>query len=255
MTQKERTPYPTEGLSLQEAATHIHTFVGQDEFGNPTQEQYMVMGQEAAEYLTHRLAEHIEVSGFKPDIVIPVVRGGMPVARLLADYLGNLPCIAITIASNYSSNGREPPIVLHGLPDKSEFETGLRKLKKFKEGQTIQRVLLAESVADDGSTGDLAFKEVEEKWGVTRESGNLKFASLLVKSKALSQIHVDYYEGCHDLWIIFPWERKESFVTLFRKWKSYKEPLSDDKIKYRFRELGYKENDIAWFGKELFNKV
>lgn len=255
MTIKERTPLPAKDLSFQGSEIRLHIFAGQDKEGNPKEERYSVVCQGAMESLINSLAEKIEASGFKPDIVVTLVRGGMVPSRKISDRLGDLPSVCIAVGSKYNPDGtRIPPLVYQELPNKEELENTLRILGKLAPNKGIETVLMVDEVIDNGDSEAVAESQIEQKWHITHESGNLKIAAVSAKDKGLAHSHVDYYVFHTNDWIIHDWEKFETFVALFATWKAYKSPLPDEEIKERFRELGYSETDIVSFGKNLFKE-
>jgi len=113
------------------------------------------------------------MDGFKPDVVVGLVRGGTIPANLISQFL-DIPC--------YMVNKNEPS---HILP----------------EGQ---KVLVIDDINDSGK----AMTEISNYLTHEYES-NFKFATLV--SNEGSCFEVDYYsieinKIEEDLWIVFPWE-------------------------------------------------
>ncbi len=254
MTIKEKNPLSPDVLSFRGSEITRHSFPGEDKEGNPIEEEYLVIQQEAMEILIDQLEEKIRKSGVKFDVTITLVRGGMVPARKTVDIL-DVPTVAIGIGSRYDTNeNRIPPVIYQELPDKKQLEIALRLLGKLPEGKEIETVLIIDEVLDKADSQKRAEEHVEKKWGITRASGKLKTAAVSAKDKGLQNSVCDYYVFRTNLWIIHDWEKYETFVDLFHKWKGYKHPLSDDKIKTQFKELGYSEEHIERFGENLFKE-
>src|SRR6201982_103428 len=95
------------------------------------------------------LAATIVADGFRPDIVLAVARGGLPVAGALAYALDTKNCFAMNVEFYTAVDRRlDMPVVLPPTLDKVDL-TGLR-------------VLIADDVADTGKTLELVRKEVSE---------------------------------------------------------------------------------------------
>src|SRR5512147_855885 len=58
--------------------------------------------------LAWRLADRIRRSGFKPDLIVAVARGGYVPARLLCDFLDIYDLVSIRIAHYEGSSRRQP---------------------------------------------------------------------------------------------------------------------------------------------------
>ncbi|MFH0864409.1 MAG: phosphoribosyltransferase family protein [Candidatus Gottesmanbacteria bacterium] len=249
----EQRVFSVKDISFYNEKTHLHTFTGQDKEGRSTQERYLVMGQLVAESLVRSLALEVEKSGFSPDVIIGVTRGGFDPGRKMADYLNDLQIVVITLASGYNpDHTRVPPVFIQKLPSLLQTEKKLKKLRKLNSHQGIKRVLVVEEIIDQGDSVKKINQHIERKWHLSRTQRQIRYATLVARDAGLKTGLVDYYKLKTENWVIFPWERRESFKKLFKIWKAYKNPLPDSCIKERFTELGYSKKDIDWFGKDLF---
>jgi hypoxanthine phosphoribosyltransferase len=143
------------------------------------------------------LAEMIERSGFKPDLIVGIARGGWIPARLLSDFLSN-PNIASIKVEFYVGIGEtmNEPVVTQDIP------VDVRNLK----------VLVVDDVADTGKSLKLV-KEKLESMGA-RE---VKVATIYYKPWSIFK--PDFYVKTTDAWIIFPHEVKEAIEILYKKFK------------------------------------
>lgn len=113
------------------------------------------------------------MDGFKPDVIVGLVRGGSVPANLLSQFL-DIPC--------YMVNKDEE---VHILPDGNN-------------------VLVIDDINDTGS----AMTEISNYFMHEYEA-NFKYATLI--SNVGSSFEVDYYSVEinkieEDIWIVFPWE-------------------------------------------------
>ena len=144
------------------------------------------------EELAADVAEEVLMDGFRPDVVVGVLRGGVVAAKLVADYLGvgRLAVFEVKFYRGIGEHGEEP-VVTQPLVERVQ---GLR-------------VLLVDDVVDTGKTLALATSYVS-----MHGPREVRSASLYVKPWA--SVKPDYYGEETDAWIIFPWERMEAVREL-----------------------------------------
>ncbi len=135
---------------------------------------------EASRHLARVVAE----SGFRPDLVLAIARGGLPVGGALAYALDVKNCAAINVEF-YTGVGErmDVPVVLPPTPPLVDL-AGLR-------------VLLADDVADSGETLALVAELVRPHVAELR--------SAVLYRKPRSVVDPDYHWGHTDRWISFPW--------------------------------------------------
>ena len=133
------------------------------------------------------IATKISESGFEPDAIISILRGGIIPARLLADRLEitNIGTIEVKLYISAGRKGEKPyirqPLT---LPIKDK------------------RVLLVDDVSDSGLTLEFALQAISLYMPV-----EVKTATLYMKP--WTRLVPDYYAEEVDKWVVFPWERKE----------------------------------------------
>jgi len=130
------------------------------------------------------LATVIRLSGYRPDLVVAIARGGMLFAGGLAYALGIKACDALNIEF-YTGIGEtlpEPEILAPHLD--------LDSLAGAK-------VLLVDDVADSGRTLRLAVDLLAERAAQVR--------SAVLYTKPTTIIQPDYTWATTDRWIVFPW--------------------------------------------------
>jgi hypothetical protein len=133
---------------------------------------------------TRELAQQIADSGFRPDAVLSIARGGLTVAGALAYALGVKNCFTMNVEFYTGVDERLPvPVMLPPMLDVLDIR-GLR-------------VLVADDVADTGKTLEL----------VTSVIGDhvLDARNAVLYQKPHSVITADYAWKHTDLWIDFPW--------------------------------------------------
>lgn len=175
------------------------------------------------------LAERIEKSGFKPDVIVGISRGGWLPARIMSDLLDNpnLANIKVEFYVDIHKTTREPVITQHvsvSVKDK--------------------RVLVVDDVTDSGKSLRRVWEEL------LREAREVRTVTLY--HKPWSCFRPDFYARETDAWIIFPWEYHETVKKLGKRLldegKNRRE-MEDELVK-----IGLKAVLVKRFVKEIFGK-
>ena len=133
---------------------------------------------------TKSLAHAIADSGYEPDIVLAIARGGLLVAGALGYALGVKNVFTLNVEFYTGVDERlELPVILPPTPD-------LVSLSGLK-------VLVADDVADTGETIRLVHKTVAE------HVGEVRTAVLYEKPRSVEKC--DYVYRRTDAWITFAW--------------------------------------------------
>lgn len=173
--------------------------------------------------LTLKVAERIWKSGFNPDVLVGIARGGWIVARLLSDFLdnSNVTSIRIEFYKGIAETGEKPQITQPLMVDVKD-----------------KKVLICDDVADTGHSLIAAVKHVKEKG-----AKDIKVATLHLKP--WSSYRPDYFVVETNAWIIYPWEIRETISKLVSKLKS--EGKSRDEIRKELSKTGIKNALIDYF--------
>ena len=141
------------------------------------------------------LAQKIQLSSYKPDVIVAVCRGGLIPARILVDLLEARLLATIQI----------------------EFYIGLGETKEqptLKQALALpvagKRVLLVDDIADSGKSLQYAIAYLQGQGASEIKTGTIYF-------KAQSIIKPDFYEKETDCWVVFPWEAKETLRKIICK--------------------------------------
>ena len=164
--------------------------------------------------LVHAICDDIEKSNFKPDIIVGISRGGWIPARIVSDFLGNsqLANVSVEFYKQLGETKSKPTIT-------QPISVSVRDRK----------ILLVDDVADTGQSLKLVEKHLKKNG-----ASKIKIASIFYKP--WSAVVPDYYQIKTDLWIIFPWEIKESIKKIIEKFRNQKISIQD--IKDRLIKLG-----------------
>ncbi len=163
-----------------------------------------------------RLADLIEASGFKPDIIVGVARGGWIVARLLSDFLDNPNVVNVKVE------------FYRGVAETMEEPKISQPLSASVKGC---KVLIADDVADTGKSLEVVKRHVEEKG-----ASEVKIATVYYKPWSI--IKPDFYVDETTCWVIFPHEVKETMTKLLTRWLS--EGISVEEAKEKLLKSGIK---------------
>lgn len=137
------------------------------------------------------LAQSIADSGYKPDAILSIARGGFLIGGALGYALGVKNTLAMSVEFYTGENQRLPvPVVLPPIPKVSDFQ-----------GLTI---LIADDVADTGETLKLVQDFVAPHVKEAR--------SAVLYEKPHSVIKPDYRWQMTDKWINFPWSTLPSVL-------------------------------------------
>ncbi|MEA5454238.1 phosphoribosyltransferase [Sinomonas sp. JGH33] len=130
------------------------------------------------------LAADVVESGFEPDVVVAIARGGLLLAGAVAYALGTKSCGALNVEFYTGIDERLPePIVLPPLLDEASVHA--------------KRVLLVDDVSDSGRT--LAkVVDLITAWGAD-------VRTVCLYSKPRTILEPDFVWRRTDRWITFPW--------------------------------------------------
>ena len=156
--------------------------------------EYLILSWRDVYNLTLQLSERIVVSGFKPDVIVGIARGGWIPARILSDvlYMDTLQNIRIEYYTDVAAKGKEPRI--------TQPLTGSMKGKN---------VLLIDEVADTGDTLHHAIEHV-------KNLGAKGVRSAVLHYKPTSSIIPDYYMVETTSWTVYAWENRASIISLVK---------------------------------------
>jgi len=176
------------------------------------------------------LADKIRKSQFKPDTIVGVSRGGWPPARVLSDLLDN-PNLANVRAEFYL-----------GVAETKGEPTLTQPVSSPIEGK---KVLIVDEVVDTGKSLKLVKEHVLQQ-GATEA----KIATVYYKPWSI--IKPDYYEKETSLWIVFPWEIKETFRKLLKKCKQ--KNISLEKEMSKLVKAGLSTELVKKFSREILEE-
>ncbi|MBN2229496.1 MAG: phosphoribosyltransferase [Candidatus Thorarchaeota archaeon] len=187
---------------------------------------YLILSWQDVYNLTLQLSEKIVSSGFKPDIIVGIARGGWIPARILSDvlYMESLHNIRIEYYTDVGVKGKEPKIT--------------QPLSGSLEGHTV---LLVDEIAD---TGDSLYHAINH----AKSLGVKNLRSAVLHLKPTSRVIPDYYMVKTSSWTVYPWENRESIISLVKIFKNENpaQSMKDIRDKLVF-EVGFEPTVADYF--------
>ena len=177
-----------------------------------------------------KLAEAVRKSGFEPDVIVGVSRGGWIPARIMSDLL-ETPKLANVTAEFYvgvAETKREPTITQPvSLPVKDK------------------KVLVVDDVTDTGESLKLVNSHLKNQG-----ASEIKIATIYYKPWSVIVPHC--YEKETRCWIVFPWEQKETVRKTVEKFRDEGRTVEDAKEK--LISSGLNRELVERFIKEIFRE-
>jgi hypoxanthine phosphoribosyltransferase len=140
-------------------------------------------------------AEKIRQSGFKPDIIVGVIKGGWIPARVLSDFLeiSDLITLGVEFYLGVAETRNEPVLT--------------QSVSEVVEGK---KALLVDDVVESGKSSWLAKKHI-----LQQGAPEVRIATIYYKFFSVTK--PDYYEKETSRWVVFPWEIKETVRKIVEK--------------------------------------
>ena len=173
----------------------------------PEQLRCELISWSEVERLCQHLAGLIRESGYRPDLVIAIGRGGYVPARLMCDWLHIMGLTSIKVEHYLSGANRQEEAVIR-YPLKADIR-GLR-------------VLVVDDVNDTGDTLEAATQHLQ-----AFQPGEIRTA--VMHHKAVTSFDADYSAGkiVKWRWLIYPWAVNEDVSAFLERLTPAPESLED----------------------------
>jgi hypothetical protein len=147
---------------------------------------------------SYYLYEKIRDSGYSPEIIIGIARGGWIPARLIADFMF-IKSTANIKAETYQLIG--------------ETDVEAKITQEISENIAGKRVLVVDDVADSGATLDAVLEQLRSLKPATMRTAMLYY-------KPRSTVVPDYFVHKTSAWVLFSWSIYESLADLNKRWNA-----------------------------------
>ncbi len=151
-----------------------------------------IIGHQEIFAMATELGLAVAESGFQPELVVAVWRGGATPCTVVHEVLLRVgqPCkTAVLTATSYLGIGqRDSEVTMHGLEAVAAQCLGLK------------RVLIVDDIVDTGHT----LRHVKQALQALCPELNVRFAALYRRSRC--DVTVDYVNVVDDKWLVFPHE-------------------------------------------------
>lgn len=129
----------------------------------------------------------IRAARFRPDCIVAIFKGGIVPARLLSDFFGSIEIYPIRVKA-YAGTRKLDRV----------------RIESFRYPIGGKNVLLTDDIHDSGQTLQKVMRHLQR-----RRPRALRTATLFYKHNALHP--PDFYARtvASNVWVVFPWERKE----------------------------------------------
>ena len=188
------------------------------------------------------LAGIIEKSGWKPDLIVAVSRGGFVPARLLCDFLDVTNLLAIQSQ--------------HWVEAAKAAEKAILRYP-YEINAEDMRVMIVDDIVDTGDTLELARDFVKRSW----KPREVRTATLQWIS-SVAKIRPDYYyiEVKEWTWFQYPWTRLEDtsqfILRILREDERARRGLPVDSFKSIFEEwYGVKTSELGFYWDMALEKL
>ena len=147
--------------------------------------------------MCQRLSGLVRESGYCPDIVVAIGRGGFVPARLVCDYLDIMALTSIKIEHYLSGSSRQEQAII-----RYPLCVDIKNL----------RVLLVDDVNDSGDTLAVAMQHLQAMQPI-------EIRTAVMHHKNISDFAVDYYarKVIKWRWLIYPWAVNEDISSFLKQ--------------------------------------
>lgn len=186
----------------------------------------LIIDQHELNGLVNKICRNILISGWRPDYIVGITRGGLIPAVMISQYL-NIPMHTLGVSLRDGSGGESNlwmaedalgPNSRERLVDDADDIGGiLSAASDLLENGTYKEILLVDDINDTGATFNWIMQDWpsgcfpqdpawDEVW-----NHNVKFAVVIDNLASKCNVKMDYVgreinKAENDVWVDFPWE-------------------------------------------------
>ncbi|MEW6294047.1 MAG: phosphoribosyltransferase [Pseudomonadota bacterium] len=170
--------------------------VKETEMGDPLPQRCEIVSWHAVHAMARKLAHQVIDSGFRPEIIVAIGRGGLVPGRILSDLLGQMDLTSFKIEHYHHATKLRAARVRYPLA----------------ADVAGRRVLLVDDVADSGETFAIALEHLAS------HGAPAAVKSAVLHYKTVSPYRPDFYarQVRNWRWIIYPWAVAEDVGSCLR---------------------------------------
>jgi len=188
----------------------------------------LVIKQHEFNGLVAKLCRDIANSGWRPDYIVGLTRGGLLPAVMISHYF-NIPMHTLSVSLRDSATGPESnlwmaedalgPRTRERIVDDADDIGGILQAASslLEEGSTYKNILIVDDINDTGATVNWIMKDWrsscfpnDDSWDEVWNQ-NVKFAVVVDNLASQCEVKMDYAamevnKAENNVWIDFPWE-------------------------------------------------
>jgi len=157
--------------------------------------------------LSRSLSRTIYNSGFRPDIIVAIGRGGFMPSRVISDFLHVMNLTSFKI-EHYRGTQKKPTALIR---------------YPLARGVSGEKVLLVDDVCDTGDTFELASRHLQERM----QPQEIRTAVLHYKKTSSFMPHYYASRMVKWRWIIYPWAAAEDISEFIKQMQPAPETIGE----------------------------
>lgn len=186
----------------------------------------LIINQHELNGLVSKICRNIIISGWRPDYVVGLTRGGLIPAVMISHYL-NVPMHSLGVSLRDGQGGESnlwmaadalgPNSKERFVEDENDVGSILEAASDLLESGTYKEILLVDDINDTGATFNWIMNDWrsgcfpdDDSWDEVWNN-NVKFAVLVDNQASKCDVKMDYSgmeinKAENDVWVDFPWE-------------------------------------------------
>lgn len=186
----------------------------------------LIIKQQELNSLISKLCRDIVISGWRPDYIVGLTRGGLIPAVMISHYLG-VPMHTLNVSLRDGSGGESnlwmsedalgPNSRERFVEDENDVAGILSAASDLLESGTFKEILIVDDINDSGATFNWLMEDWKSNCFPNDDSwdevwnNNVKFAVLVDNQASKCNVKMDYSgmeinKAENDVWVDFPWE-------------------------------------------------